>query len=908
MKKGLLLSLLAIVLVGIIIYAIWYINERGKAATGDKNAFIPYNSAIVIHTNSQNGAVLTSENSFISRILQTDAGLLKNVVDTLVRQSYANQTSEVMAIRVETRNKLAFLYVLENKKIASQGEIADFLRKSLGNPEEKSRKYDRYKIYTLGVAPREVYLSVTDGMILLSDSELYVEDALKQFDRESEETEKPVYANVNKYFSAGADVNIFLNTGCFADFLPLYVNLTKVSDNIGLEKWFKWGAMDGEVSDKSMIFNGFMHYSGLEQSYFSTFLGQRPKESGIDGIIPAHLSSFQSLNLSDFRAYLTALEQYRYDAGQKDKIRQRRAEYVKIFGSDVEADVNELVQGEFAAAMLGFDESKGEKDGVVVVQLKSGGLCTALVEKMLAGNARIVNVHPDSYKRSFSVDRDKSFTYYRFPAEDMAALFWGYVFDGIPGRYVMVVDNYMVLASSENAVRLFIQDYVRRNFIKDADWYRTLRSRLSAKYNMAYFAEMSSALPYYKHVTRNELNGYLNDVAGDSSFFSAVGAQWSNESDMLYSTILLSTEKFVGNERPHILWQTKLDAKMSMKPVPVQNHVTGEQELFVQDDNNTVYLINNTGRILWKLPLDGKINSEIYQVDVYKNGKLQYLFSTPSKMYLIDRNGNHIERFPMTFRSACTMGISMYDYDKDRNYRIFAPCEDRKIYLYGIDGNMVNGWDNGLADKEIVSKVNFYRVGDKDYIVFADRYRLYILDRKGKERVRVSTVFDLKDNTDIYLTKRGATPVLVFTNAMGPVNMVDFNGEVQTVKCGELSAEHRLNVGDVDCDGKEEFVFTNGNKLSVYNSAGKLMFEKQIEEARSLDYPYIYRFSGNDSRIGLVDAGKHRMFLLTKDGTVSRGFPINGDSPFSIAFFGNEGFYLFAGADDGTLIKYKVQR
>ena len=67
--------------------------------------------------------------------------------------------------------------------------------------------------------------------------------------------------------------------------------------------------------------------------------------------------------------------------------------------------------------------------------------------------------------------------------------------------------------------------------------------------------------------------------------------------------------------------------------------MTGEKELFVQDDRHTVYLINDVGRVLWKLPLGQQINSEVYQVDLFKNGKLQYLFSTPDKMYLIDRNG-----------------------------------------------------------------------------------------------------------------------------------------------------------------------------------------------------------------------------------------------------------------------------
>lgn len=106
-------------------------------------------------------------------------------------------------------------------------------------------------------------------------------------------------------------------------------------------------------------------------------------------------------------------------------------------------------------------------------------------------------------------------------------------------------------------------------------------------------------------------------------------------------------------------------------------------------------------------------------------------------MYLIDRNGNPVGRYPVAFRAKCPQGITMFDYDGNREYRIFVPGEDRELYLYGIDGTLVQGWDCRKADKEIVTKVQHFRVDNKDYIVFADRYRLYILDRKGKNGLRL---------------------------------------------------------------------------------------------------------------------------------------------------------------------------
>lgn len=908
MKKGILLSVLAVILVGAVIYAIWYINERGRVDSYSKDSFIPYNSAIVIHVNPHASLSPGVSEAFATDIREYNSRLLVRVADTLAKGIFVKPVPRTVAMRVEGNKELVSLYMMENKEVVSRHEIVDFLQSAFKDDTASVRKYDRHKIYSLKDSVEEMWYAVSDGMILLSDSELYIEDALKQFERaESEQAEKPRYTNVGKYFSAGAGINIFVNSACFSDVLPLFIEMKKISDKLDITKWFKWVALDGEMNESGVGFNGFIQYAGMEASYLKTLAGQQPRESVIEGIIPQHVASFSILNLSDLKGYLQALELYRYSAGLKEVVRKRKQTYTGIFGADVETELKELLQGEFAIATMAFDEAKGEKDGVVIAYLKSGGLCKALIGKMLSSYARADKTDADKYRRIFQVDRDKSFTYYKFPMDDLAAVYWGYIFDGIASRYVLVEDNYLVFASSENAVKSFLKDYVHRSSIKDTDWYKNLKTKLSAKYNLACFAEVASAMPFYKHMAKDDLRDYLAKNSDRLSVFSAWAMQWSNEGNMLYNGIYLSTEKFRGAQQPAVLWQTKLDAPVSMKPVPVENHVTGEWELLVQDDNQTVYLLNDAGRILWKLPVEGKINSEVYQVDVFKNGKLQYLFSTPFKMYVIDRNGTQVQRSPITLKAGCEMGITLFDYDNDRNYRIFAPCDDRQVYLYEADGTLVKGWESGKADKEIVSKVYHYRVGNKDYIVYADRYRLYILDRKGKERVRVSDVFDLKDHTPVYLTRKGGIPLMAFTNVTGPVNLVGFDGNLQTVKCGTVSPEHLLNVGDVNRDGVDDFIFTDGEKLSVYSQSGQLMFEK-ILDAHSLDFPYIYKFSNDDIRIGLLDKEQEHLLLISPKGVLSKGFPINGSSPFSIVFAPTGDFYLFAGADNGTVIKYRVQR
>lgn len=908
MKKGIWLSFGALLLIGLIVFAIWYINEEGKMRTGSKDSFIPYNSALVVTVNARPRLSAEIEKAFARDMDSLRRRLLVRVTDTLQKQGYVAAYPYVLAMRVQGKQDMTSLCVMDSREVLSRREIADFLTQAFTGGPENVRKYDRYKIYTLKCAKETVYFAVCGGVILISDSDLYIEDGLKQFDQEETEgMTKPRYQNLNKYFSAGAGVNVLLNTAAFTEVLPLFMQVQKAFPHLDLTQLFKWGALDGEFTQEGICLNGFLHYGEQEKSYIRALEKQQPREGAIDAVIPSHLISLNILNLSQPSVYFSALDTYRYSVGIKDDVNKRKQQFIKMFGPDYESGLQQLLQGEFAMVEQSYNAATQEKDGLVIAALKGGSLGKMWLEKMLTAYARFDGKKPEEYSRQYSIDREKSFTYYRFPVDDLAAVCWGYIFEGIKSRFVLIEDNYLILASSENAIKNFIKDYVHGSFIRDAGWYQNLKTKLAGKYNLAYFAKTAEVLPLYKDLTTGGAEHFISDHSSQLSVFPALALQWSNEGKMLYNTLFFSTACIADDVRPHVLWQTKLEGRVSMKPVPVINHVTGERELFVQDDHHTVYLVNDAGRILWKVAVDGRINSEIYQVDLFKNGKLQYLFSTSSRMYLIDRNGAPVGRFPLTFQTACEQGISVYDYDNTREYRIFAPCTDREVYLYDLDGNLVKGFNPAKADKPIVSKVQHFRVGGKDYLVFADRYRLYILDRKGNERVRIASVFDLSDHSDIYLTRKNDQPCLAFAGKGGYIHLVGFSGQTESFKVETLSDNFRMNVADVDKDGTEDCVFTDGNRLLVTRMNGQPVFTKTLE-ADSLDYPYVYRFSSADTRIGLTDPRQGQMYLLGQDGNASKGFPVSGDSPFSIVFSGDDGFFLFAGVDNGSLIKYRVQR
>jgi hypothetical protein len=308
--------------------------------------------------------------------------------------------------------------------------------------------------------------------------------------------------------------------------------------------------------------------------------------------------------------------------------------------------------------------------------------------------------------------------------------------------------------------------------------------------------------------------------------------------------------------------------------------------------------------------LDGQIMSEIFQVDYYKNGKLQYLFNTGKRIYLLDRNGNSVEKFPVELRSPATAGISVFDYDKDGTIRICVPCEDKKIYMYDKDGKIIPGWQAERTDNEVLQPVQLFRAGSKDYIVAIDKYKFYILDRKGKNRVPVKKFFQVSSNNCFYLdvSKGESLARIVTTDTTGSIMRVYFTGKVEKILERNIDADHFFVFADLDGDQKGEYLTASGKSLQVLSPELKESFEIEFNDVISYR-PVIYKFSVRDNKIGIVIRNRGNIYLYNNNGALYKGFPLLGSAPFSISSFPELSgrFNMIVGAKNNFLYNYSVQ-
>ncbi|MDR1680363.1 MAG: hypothetical protein LBS12_01065, partial [Prevotellaceae bacterium] len=202
------------------------------------------------------------------------------------------------------------------------------------------------------------------------------------------------------------------------------------------------------------------------------------------------------------------------------------------------------------------------------------------------------------------------------------------------------------------------------------------------------------------------------------------------------------------------------------------NHNTKAVEELRQDGDHVISLVDAKGKTLWSQKIDGAIQDSVRQIDFYKNGKLQMLFITTGKIYLIDRNGNPVALYPLTLPSpACRMAV--FDYDKNGDYRVFVGFANRTVRAYDKKGLAVEGWQTYTAQAALTCAPAFFRVGGRDYIMICDEKGTLFLDRRGKVRLRPQPAVTVRPGTPVKVQQQ--PPALTVTATDGRTVTINMN-------------------------------------------------------------------------------------------------------------------------------------
>ena len=262
------------------------------------------------------------------------------------------------------------------------------------------------------------------------------------------------------------------------------------------------------------------------------------------------------------------------------------------------------------------------------------------------------------------------------------------------------------------------------------------------------------------------------------------------------------------------LWSTALESTIKSGPWIVKNHRTGKNDIIVQDDQNILYWVSSDGTIQWKKSLNESISGMVHQVDLFKNQKYQLVFTTSTQIHCIDLLGRDVENYPIKLPENTDLGLSVLDYDKNRNYRFLVPAGS-KLYNFSSEGNIIQGWKiNAAAEEKLTQRPFLFQKNGKDYIITSTSQKVLILNRRGE--VRISTAVGTT-SLNPWSLKNGDIP---FTERIGG------EGEIQHQNWDGTSSSTTHDLGELKGVVFENYgkVVWNDNTVEVRNEEGTQQF------------------------------------------------------------------------------------
>ncbi len=814
----------------------------------------------------------------------------------------------LIALSVVGKSTIQPTYIIETNELTSEDNIHNYIESKVKNIGTiKSRDYQNTVIKTIKFKQKgkaNLSYAFYKGLLICSPSELLLEESIRQLDNPKSIIDDSDFNKVFKTAGQHVDLNIYFQFRNISHLFEKYINPNHRKDFRNIAFFGDWAELDVNIEKQSIIFNGFTQSNDSSNNYLNIFKNQTSGSLDVSEILPENSSVILSLNLSDFDLFLEDQAQYFERKGQKSNTNLWFEAFKNKYDFDLKKALSGVVENEITLDYTQINPLGLSQNTFLIMETEGQSQTMDALTPLLENWAAKKNIEASSLSIDYQITEENATKIYQFPESDLAPQCFGRAFAHAKSNYFTFVEDYLVFGNSVKDLKQFIDAYERKTVLDNDTYFKQLQSDISSESNVFFYANIPLSKDLFKSCFSSDLDVLYNSNFKAIKKFQALVLQMNTVEGMLYSNLLLKYNPVII-EKPRTVWASKLDTNIILKPQIVVNHRNNKKEIFLQDIDNTIYLVNRTGKVLWKKQVDGKIMSKVYQIDYYRNNKLQYLFNTKDKIYIIDRISNNVENFPIELQAPATAGIAVFDYDGGRDYRFFIPCKDKKIYVYDIQGKILSGWEFGESEAYITKEIQHFRIGETDYILAADKNRIYILNRRGEEKIKLKKAIQKSINNPFYLVYKDKIPYFTSTNPNGHIFMINENGDVFEKEGLSVGENHYALISNFNDNPIFDVVYSDQGQIKILYDLKK---ELNYDFDGDLSPAIPFEFSAKNMKFGVSDYKNKNLYLFNGDGTIYKNFPLKGATEFSISLFnyGSNQFRLIAGSSDGFLYNYEV--
>ena len=732
----------------------------------------------------------------------------------------------VISLHLSGAETYDYLYCISLPNTKNPTEIKTEIISLLKENQVLSTKnYGQDEIYSLSIANLNsiLYFTIKNHILIFSFSSLLIEEAIRNLNLPAAERANDMLAEIEKSTSINTDGNIYVNYNLLGKLVSKYIKNAGGSANFFKSNFASWGGFDLTIEANAVGLNGFTYTKDSTNNYIDLFKTQQPQEVQITPIVPSNTSYLLHYGYSDFQLFLKNYREFLDRDNSLFTYQKNIIELEQDCGCDIQNSALGWVGNESAVLIT---ESTDEN----IIENKFILFSVEEIEKALEQLAELSLQIKDTVPIP-SIEEYKNFSIYGLPIHNLYEELLGESFANTDIRAYISIDNYIIFGHSNTSLKSFINQYNAQKTLANDEAYLKQLNYIEDKSNIFLYTNISRSTQSFKKYIKSS---YLKDYESNKVAFEKFDAfifQCSNFKENLFYTNIV----FQHNPKDHSNskinnWQVDLGKKIVSAPVLLDNHLNHEKEIFIQDVEDNIYLVNAEGKILWQKMLPERIMGKVSQIDIFKNNKLQIIFNTKNFIFMLDRNGKDLEGTPIKLPSPATSEVAILDYDKSRDYRFIIACENKNIYNFGIDGKPIPSWKAERTTDIVESPAQHVKVQEKDYVFIVEKSgKINLLDRQGKKRadVKDKLLGIVNQPTIMGNSKEIEATNCIFLNKKGELIKQSFGGNKKVLYTNDdevVSAQMTA----FDKDGNFEIILQYKKKLIVLGREGNIIFEQNI--------------------------------------------------------------------------------
>jgi hypothetical protein len=884
-----------------------FIKEQNKSAL----EAVPNSAAIILEVNNlpQTWAAVSATDMW-KDLRQNEAfgklDRLFRIADSAIQTNpeaagFLSDNHTAISFHSNRGEHLGILFVSETGSMKSAEESARWIAK-LVNGSVTKRGFDKEILFEISDDQKLPLLTVglKDKLLMVSPDGSLVEEAIQQLKYPDHRLN--VLEQAQKLDLEGAQIGVYIRYEQLASLLALG-NKPEYKDlHRHLKIFASWSVLTLELDAEHFNINGVTYTDDSLFQFLDLFKSQVSLETDLSDLIPQNTAFFSQLNISDYGKFNNDLTEYLQNSGTLDSYSTYVDSIENIYQISITEKLTPLIG---PTALIGLHESAGSDYTNQVFALMQFSN-TAAVESVFNeyGKAIAQKEPADSGDIVY-----KNYTIRHLQFGNIFKRFFGHNFEALYSPFYVVKNNTFIFANQSSTLMFMLDELDQQQTLAHSESYRKHREHTPASGSIRFFMSPGKNISYVPLFANDELLSGVNRYVYDIKKFEFAEIQYTNSSNGTFFTNVNIRFNPSFKEETKLLWATRLDTTFDMEPAIVYNSALHQNCILVQDVLNTVYFVNNTGTILWKTKLSGKINSEIFQVDPTRTGEIAYLFSTNKQACLITPNGTNVYGYPVRFPGTATAGITLADFYKDSTYRFFVPLESKKIVGYELSGKPVQGWNPRNIESVIRTKLGYLVTAAGPYITgTADNYSLQVIGFSAKQtpvtaNIMVSALYPAHpfqtDTTgaDIWVTDTAGQIVLYRLD----------NQQMLTPVSTIVSSSGDLTHQVIRTSGGYAILADHNSGFTVFDEKGNKLVSKAYMD--SLHTRVSFSFAQDEvPMIGYTEKTRSDIYWIDLKGNPYKMPSVAGSTPFTAGdVMLNNTQFLVCGDQSNNLLLYRLK-